>query len=336
MKRSMMSFMLFLLLFTVTACGGGAEAPAENNTASTENTNSNAQQPKAPLTVKHALGEETFTETPKRIVVLEWTLAEDLLALGIQPAGVADIKGYQNWVQAGPDFAAEVVDVGTRQEPNLEAIAALQPDLILTVDFRAATYYDQLKGIAPTIAFGSEFEENVKSPYTYMVNTFNTIAQITGKTAEAEAVMAKLEESFGKAKQKLKDAGKEGASFVITQAWSDQNAAVMRLFTDNSMAVELLQNIGLDNAYEPESFQANGFSTVSVEALAKVQDANFFYVVQDTDNVFEKQLKDNAVWTGLNFVKENRTYSLGGDTWFFGGPLSAEIIVNKAVELLTK
>ncbi|MNW69967.1 hypothetical protein D3C74_491200 [compost metagenome] len=52
--------------------------------------------------------------------------------------------------------------------------------------------------------------------------------------------------------------------------------------------------------------------------------------------MFEKQLKDNAVWKGLKFVKEGRTYPLGGDMWLFGGPESAELLANKIVELLAK
>lgn len=321
------------------AANGGASASPEAGTAApSASPAAEASVPAAsgPVTVEHVKGTETFESTPQRVVVLEWSLAESVLALGIQPVGVADMEGYNNWVKAGADFAPEVVDVGTRQEPNLEAIMAIKPDLILAVDFRSENNYEQLKAIAPTVVFGSELEENVKSPYTYMVNTFQTIAQILGKEKEGQEVLDHMNQSFEAAKQKLKDAGKEGAPFVVTQAWSDQNAAVMRLFTDNSMAVEVLEQVGLTNAFEPASFQPNGFETISVEGLAQVQDANFFYVAQDDDNVFENQLKDNAVWKSLNFVKENRTYPLGGDMWMFGGPQSAELLVNKAVELLTK
>lgn len=322
----------------VPAASGNAAGGSNNQSANAGNAGNAAAGDQAaaaqPVTVKHARGEYTFDSVPQKIVVLEWALAEDVMALGVQPVGVADIQGYNSWVKAGPAFAESVVDVGTRQEPNLETIASLQPDLILTVDFRSANSYEMLQGIAPTIVFGSEFEENLKSPYSYMINTFNTIAEVLGKQEEAAAVLAQLESKTAEVKQRLKDAGKEGAPFVITQAWSNQNAAVMRLFTDNSMAVELFEQAGLQNAFEPAAFQPNGYETVSVEALPQVQDANFFYVAQDNDNVFETILKDNPVWEGLNFVKENRTYPLGGDMWLFGGPLSAELVLDKAAELL--
>ncbi len=49
---------------------------------------------------------------PSRIVALGWVYIEDLLALGIQPIGVADIEGYQKFVNIEPQLAESVVDVG--------------------------------------------------------------------------------------------------------------------------------------------------------------------------------------------------------------------------------
>lgn len=352
MKLQIKPFMLLAvlsLLLVTTACGSDANTDtdvaskgvASDQTDAVEQgdgeskASSEPGQLAAPITVEHAMGTETIESYPEKIVVLEWSLAENMLALEVQPVGVADMEGYSNWVGAG-EFDASVVDVGTRQEPDLEAIAALDPDLIFAVDFRVAHSYEQLKGIAPTIVFGSEFEENVRDPYNYMEETFYTMAEVLGQTEKAEARMAHLEEVFAEAGQTLKDAGKEGAPFVISQAWTNQNAAVMRLFTSNSMGSQLLEKIGLQNAFESDVFQPNGFETASVERLADVQDANFLYIAQDDDNPFENQLKDNAVWNGLNFVKESRSYALGGDMWLFGGPLSSERVIEKAVELLTQ
>src|SRR5690606_28871868 len=70
--------------------------------------------------ITQAVGDTEIEGVPQRIVALEWTYAEDLLALGIQPAGVADVAGYETWVNVEPALADSVVDVGTRQEPSLE------------------------------------------------------------------------------------------------------------------------------------------------------------------------------------------------------------------------
>ncbi|TGU53214.1 iron-siderophore ABC transporter substrate-binding protein, partial [Mesorhizobium sp. M00.F.Ca.ET.186.01.1.1] len=104
--------------------------------------------------------------------------------------------------------------------------------------------------------------------------------------------------------------------------YSNQNAVEFRLSTDNSTAIQILNRVGLTNAYKPKKFEMNGMTTTDVEALPALQDANFLHIIQDDDNVIENQLKNNPVWNGLKFVKENRIYALGGDMWPYGGPLS--------------
>ena len=96
----------------------------------------------APREIEHAAGVTIIESIPERVVVLEWTYAEDLLALGIQPVGVADVAGYEAWVNVEPELGDDVVDVGTRQEPSLESIAALEPDLIIGVLFRHEPIHD--------------------------------------------------------------------------------------------------------------------------------------------------------------------------------------------------
>ena len=47
------------------------------------------------------------------------------------PVGVADVKGYTTWVTA-EKLDDDAKDVGTRGEPSVDAIVALDPDLIVT------------------------------------------------------------------------------------------------------------------------------------------------------------------------------------------------------------
>src|SRR5688572_11396941 len=66
------------------------------------------------------------------VVTLEWGTTEDLITLGVQPAAVADIKGYRGWVSSAP-ITGTPVDVGLRGEPSLESVAEVKPDLILGI-----------------------------------------------------------------------------------------------------------------------------------------------------------------------------------------------------------
>ena len=72
---------------------------------------------------------------PKRVVAIEWDTVENLHMLGMSPVGAADMKGYDTWVAAPRPRGMK--DVGSRQSPSLERIAALRPDLIVVPDYRS-------------------------------------------------------------------------------------------------------------------------------------------------------------------------------------------------------
>jgi iron complex transport system substrate-binding protein len=291
------------------------------------------RDPQNTKTIHHALGESTISSVPQRIVALEWTYVEGLLALGIQPIGVADIAGYNDWVKVPIALDPGMVDVGERGEPNLETLTGLKPDLIITAAFRSAENYEQLNAIAPTIAFDSYPTDESITQYEEMRQTFLTIADLVGRTAEGEVVLAQMEAKFAAARSQLAAAGRLGESFVLAQAFGGDTVQI-RLFTDNAMATEIVTQLGLKNGWSDEAFQQYGFTTVSIETLPELGDLNFFYVVQDDNNVFTRSAIA-PLWNKLPFVQNGNAYPLGGDTWLFGGPLSAELLVDKVMEALT-
>ncbi|MEA5598169.1 iron-siderophore ABC transporter substrate-binding protein [Rivularia sp. UHCC 0363] len=266
-------------------------------------------------------------KTPSRVVALEWVYVEDLLALGIQPVGVADIEGYQKFVNIEPQLAASVVDVGTRAEPNLEAIAQLKPDLIISVELRHQVIYDTLSSIASTLLFNAYPSADSVNQLQEMQQTFIKIADTMKRGEQGRAILEKMQATFKQAEKQLSDLKIANKKFILGQ-FSD-SAPQLRLFTDNAMAVQIIKKIGLENAWQGK-FDAFGFNTVWIEALPKVEAANFIYITTDS-NIYWQQLQNNPVWKGLKFVQENRVYPIASDTWVFGGPLSAEILVNKIV-----
>ena len=112
-----------------------------------------------PRTIRHWAGSTTLERAPVRVAVLSTGQADGLLTLGVVPAGATrDDRGAlisDYLMQAYPAFRdgiAQVADLGTRQSADVEAIAALQPDLILVN--RAATppsVLAQYQRIAPTV-----------------------------------------------------------------------------------------------------------------------------------------------------------------------------------------
>lgn len=275
--------------------------------------------------ITDSMGVSCVPKSPLRIIALEWTYVEDLLALGVQPVGIADIEGYNEWVKIPVQLDASVVDVGTRAEPNLEKIAELNPDLIIGVQFRLTENYDELSAIAPTLVFNPYPADLAISQYEEMTTTFNTIATALGKTAEAAAVLDNLQTTYDTAKASLAAAGRENEAFILSQGWTYDNVATFRLFTNNAMAVQILEQIGMSNAWEDVP-QLYGFTEIGIEGFAELKDAdfNFLYVAQETDNDF---FSSSPIWSSLKFVQLNQAYWMGGDVWLFGGPLSAQLVV---------
>ncbi|BBG01774.1 MULTISPECIES: iron-siderophore ABC transporter substrate-binding protein [Pseudonocardia] len=183
-----------VLLLTVAGCSSGAqEQPAEGDaTASGQ----------FPVTLEHAFGSTTVPEQPQRVVTVGFNDADFALAVGVQPVGVRENLGAYDYEQR--PWAQEALSRGpapqllTGTEIPIEQVAALQPDLILGVySFMNKATYDALSQIAPTVAQATEDGTN---PASWDEQTRIT-GQATGRTAEAEQVIADTQATFDEARR---------------------------------------------------------------------------------------------------------------------------------------
>lgn len=77
-----------------------------------------------------ALSWASGTPVPQRLAVLDWGLAETILALGVTPAGVSAPDWYRKLIPT-PALPKTVQDLGLLFQPNLETLYALKPDAIV-------------------------------------------------------------------------------------------------------------------------------------------------------------------------------------------------------------
>jgi ABC-type Fe3+-hydroxamate transport system substrate-binding protein len=168
---------LLATALVVTSCGSGDDSDSGTGSGGTASGSSEA----FPVTISTAFGDVTVEEEPTRVVALGWSDAETALALGVQPVGASDWlavggDGLGDWVEQEYDEAPEMIET---LEPSFEAIAALEPDLIL--DTRSAgtqERYDLLSEIAPTVGQ----PEGVGPYQTTWQQQLDLVGQALGRT----------------------------------------------------------------------------------------------------------------------------------------------------------
>ena len=274
------------------------------------------------------LAPATAEAAPKRVVAIEWDTVENLHMLGMAPVGAADMKGYDTWVAAPRPRGMK--DIGSRQSPSIERIAALRPDLIVVPDYRSTTNLNQLKKIAPVLvthpypASGSQLSA--------MITDFRRLAAAVGRKARGEQVLQDLSNTLARAKTKLKQNGRAGATVAIATPGGTSSAPAIRMFTTNSAAADVVRRLGLKDGWSGSA--RYGFATVGLEALSRVNGwLAFVYPPQ-----FERQvagITKTSAYKRLPAVKAKRVRTLGGTTWLFGGPRSTMLFADRLANSLT-
>ncbi|KVA16819.1 ABC transporter substrate-binding protein [Burkholderia ubonensis] len=265
----------------------------------------------------------TMPVRPQRVVALEFMFAETLAALDITPVGMVDTAFYPGWLGYDNARFAHVTDVGSRQEPGLEAIAAVKPDLIIGVGFRHAPIFAALDRIAPTILF--QFSPNVNEggvPVTQLDWTrqiFRTIGAVTGRSARAQAVEARLDAGLARNAKRLAAAGRQHERVALLQdlGLPDRYWA----YTGNSTAAGLARALGVD-LWPKKPTREGTLYVTSADLLAQRDLAVLFVTATGMDVLLDAKL-DSPVWQYVPARKAKRIALIERNIWGFGGPMSA-------------
>ncbi|MEV6816407.1 iron-siderophore ABC transporter substrate-binding protein [Micromonospora sp. NPDC051296] len=283
-----------------------------------------------PVTVTDSRGKEIKLDNPAtKVVALEWGEVEMLVGLGVMPVGVADTKGYATWVSAAK-LDPGVKDVGTRGEPSVDSIVALQPDLVVMEDDRGANLVTQLEQFVPVIVTkGSDASDNLGR----MRADLNMIAKAVGRTTEAEQLLADFDAAIADGKKKIADAGAAGKPFAIADGWKEGSTVSVRMFGQGALVSQIGIQLGLTNAWTGKTDEAWGLGQTDVEGLTVLSspDLHFFYNASDGADVFADGLAGNAIWKSLPFVKQGNLHRMPDGIWTFGGPLSGKQYIDQLV-----
>lgn len=306
----------------LSACGT-TETPTSQETKGAD----------APVTVTDARGKQvTLKSAAKKVVVLEWGEAEMVASLGVMPAGVADPEGYKKWDSAAA-LDGTVKDVGKRQEPSEDAIAALAPDVIIMAEERDSTLVPRLEKYAPVVVTKST---DATRNFDRLREDFKLIAATVGKTAEADKILADMDGKLAQSRKAVEAKGATGTPFLMADGWKEGSTINIRPFGKGSLVSDIAESVGLKNAYAGKVDPQWGLGQTDVEGLSSITDPKTILLYSASgEDVFTDGLAANPVWQRLPFVVSKKVTKLAPGTWTFGGPKSVTAIAEQVVKAAT-
>jgi iron complex transport system substrate-binding protein len=239
----------------------------------------------------------------------------------VKPVGLATSEGSPRLPSYLKQDAGTPKSIGTINSLNLEAIAALKPDLILGSQLRAAGSYDELSQIAPTVFSirpGFPWKEN------YLLN-----AAALDRTAQAKANLA----AYDKKAKALGD--KLGAHKPVVSMVRYMPDGVIRLYANDSFIGTILKDVGIPR---PKNQDIEDLAAeVSAENIDQA-DADWIFtgVYGDPKATDKSKAQGNPLWKNLKAVKDGHAYDVPDETWYLGlGVTAANAVLDDLQKHLT-
>ncbi|MET7760284.1 iron-siderophore ABC transporter substrate-binding protein [Streptomyces sp. NPDC005389] len=340
-RRGTAAVVALAAALSLAACGGGdggSDASAKEDTskkkdvatggkdfgdaaAKTAAMGTDATAGQFPRTLTHALGKTELKAAPKRVVVLDVGEFDNVVSLGVKPVGYAPAEGDDGIPAYLAKDAGAPKSVGTINNLNLEAIANLQPDLILGSQLRAADKYDELSKIAPTVF-------SIRPGFTWKENYLLNAAALD-RTAEAKEKLAAYET---KAKQLGTDIGLNKPTVSMVRYLPGK----IRLYAKASFIGTILEDTGLPR---PENQRIDDLAAeISPEKIDEADGDWIFTGVYGEAKATKKDTAQaNPLWKNLKAVKAGQAKDVPDETWYLGlGVTAANLVLDDLRGYLVK
>ncbi|MGO4345776.1 ABC transporter substrate-binding protein [Paenibacillus sp. MCAF9] len=310
LKLGVLLSLIGLMILVLSACSSAESSTENNGMKSTEKPLEATSEPAVDRTVKDAYGDVLVPASPAKIVVLDIGALDNLLELGITPIGAPSILAAGDPYPAYLKGTEGISNIGSVNEPNLEAIDALKPDLIIGNKDTHDAIHDQLTKIAPTV-----FVETLG--VTWKAN-LQLHAEAVNKQAEGQKLLDAYNGKITDLKSKLADKGKSVSLFR-------PRADKIQIYLKDTFAGTIMTDAGINR---PESQNIEGFSKDVTEEQMSSLDGDIILWFNREPDAFAK-VEKSALWASLNGVKSNSVHSVDWEYWMSGLGIQA---VNKVVD----
>lgn len=264
-------------------------------------------------TVTDVFGPVEIPVNAKRIVVTD---GDDVLqptaALGIKPVGASRPNftgGFAKGV--GERLPSDIGYIGSTQEPNFEAVLALDPDLIIMSnddipDLKGM--YDRYSQIAPTVLI------DVRPPEWQV--TLKTIASVTGRESQAADLLAQYQERVKTVRQSI---GDNPGTATIARVRTN---LIRYMLQDTSFTWSVLKDVGFRAPQQQDKTGTDGFINFSLERLDLLE-ADYILLLEDAGamgpGAMTQKIKALPTFAGL----KGKKIELPSADYLFGNILTA-------------
>lgn len=240
-------------------------------------------------TVETDKGPVEIPVNPQRIVS-DYYLGE-FLAVDVKPV-IASPYALNNPFLADYIGGIEPMNI-TSAETSQEMIAAAEPDLIVTI---TEADYEKYSKIAPTVYIqdGKRSDEEL----------FRYIADLVGKSEEADAYITKFNAKVEEHKAEIQDiVGDQTVSIV--EIWPNQIYSMGSHFARGGSILYDMWDLKAPKIVQKEMVDGDkAYEIVSLEALPDYTGDFILYgILSDTDASF---VEDSQIWNSLSAVKEGK------------------------------
>ncbi len=277
----------------------GCSDSTQNNTpqqSSPDQGQVSQDQAQAPqrITVPHAQGEAVIEGTPKTVMVTDWAAFDNLTALGVTVTG---IPGGHMPAHLAKKVTPDMQPIGSLQEPDIEAIAAAKPDLVIVAS-RSRKSYPAISKIAPTIDASIDNNNLIDS----LKANLTSYGKIFDREARAAELIAELDAKVEKARAAAE--GKGNALVLVT------NGSKMGIYGRESRVSWIYNTLNVPSVFDNKvDDRDHGGDAVTFEYLLKTNPDWLFVVDRDAGVGNEgsaRALLDNELIHQTDFWKNKR------------------------------
>lgn len=303
MKKIVLILMLAVLFIFVAGCGSKEDPKEQEST-----------EPFA--VIVDQMGREVVIDSlPERVVSLAPGNTEIAFAIGLDKkiVGVTDFCNY-------PAEAKDKEKIGGFANPNIEAVIALKPDLVL-----AGNKHDEIvkkleEMRIPVLIISPESLEEV---YAAM----QLVAEATGSEDNTTAVISGMQDRIKKIQKKLASISDDNKARVYYEVYSDPLMSAGSL----SLINEVVTLAGGKNIFADISER---YPKINEEAVVE-RDPQFilFPQLHGSEEIKGDVFAKRPVWGKITAVKENKVYGVQADAISRPGPRLVDAVEEVAALL---